>query len=278
MDPMDPAVPGLLRTGRMEVTGRIVTASNATLLCDVEGDGVRTQCVYKPVRGERPLWDFPDGTLAGREYASYLVAEAFAVAAAEHAPDGDGAGVPLVPPTVIRDGPFGPGMVQLWIDTDEKCDLVDVCAPEDVPDGWLTVLRARDSVGDPALLVHADRLELQRMAVLDVLINNADRKGGHLLAGVDGRVYGVDHGICLHEEDKLRTVLWGWVGKRLPGPLRDTVRGVRRELDNGLGERVGEHLTRREVRALSERVDELVHRPRFPEPSGYGPAIPWPAF
>jgi uncharacterized repeat protein (TIGR03843 family) len=267
MDPLDPAVPGLLRGGRLEVTGRIVSASNATLYCEIEADRVHASCVYKPIRGERPLWDFPDGTLADREYASYLLAEAFA-------PDG----APLVPPTVLRDGPFGPGMVQLWVDTDTERELVDVCAPGEVPDGWLTVLRARDSLGDPALLVHADHPDLQRMAVLDVVLNNADRKAGHVLAGVDGRVYGVDHGICLHEQLKLRTVLWGWVGQRLPPELRDTLRAVRRELDNGLCARLGEHLTRRELRALSERVDGLLERARFPEPSGYGPSIPWPAF
>jgi uncharacterized repeat protein (TIGR03843 family) len=267
MDLLDPAVPGLLRGGRLEVTGRIVNASNATLYCEIEADGVRASCVYKPIRGERPLWDFPDGTLADREYASYLLAEAFS-------PDG----APLVPPTVLRDGPFGPGMVQVWVDTDTERELVDVCSPGEVPDGWLTVLRARDSLGDPALLVHANHPDLQRMAVLDVVLNNADRKAGHVLAGVDGRVYGVDHGICLHEQLKLRTVLWGWVGQRLPAELRDTVRALRRGLDNGLCARLAEHLTRRELRALSERVDGLLARPCFPEPSGHGPSIPWPAF
>lgn len=268
MDPFDPAVPGLLHAGRLEVTGRIVTASNATLYCDVELDGVKANCVYKPERGERPLWDFPDGTLADREYASYLIAEALSM---------DGT-APIVPPTVLREGPFGPGMVQLWIETSDEHDMVDVCAPGEVPDGWLTVLRARDAVGDPAVLVHANTLELQRMAVLDVLINNADRKAGHVLTDGDGRVYGVDHGICLHEENKLRTVLWGWVGKRLPSELRDMVCALRKELDAGLSSRLDDHLTTREVRALSERVDALIARPRFPEPSGHGPAIPWPAF
>lgn len=266
MDPLDPAVPGLLSAGRLEVTGRIVNASNATLVCELEHEGAHARCVYKPIRGERPLWDFPNGTLADREYASYLIAEA-----AANGSD------PLIPPTVLREGPFGPGMVQLWIDTDED-ELVDVCAPSDVPDGWLTVLRARDSLGDPALLVHADHPELQRMAVLDVLLNNADRKAGHVLSGVDGRVYGVDHGICLHEEDKLRTVLWGWVGQRLPAEQLATVKALRHELDNGLCARLGQHLTRDELRALSRRVDGLLARRRFPEPSGYGPAIPWPAF
>ncbi|GAA5154759.1 SCO1664 family protein [Pseudonocardia eucalypti] len=268
MDPFDPAVPGLLHAGRMEVTGRIVNASNATLVCELECDGVHARCVYKPVRGERPLWDFPDGTLADREYASYLISAALAA-------DGKR---PMVPPTVLREGPFGPGMVQLWVDTEEDAELVDVCAPADVPRGWLTVLRARDSLGDPALLVHADHPELRRMAVLDVVLNNADRKAGHVLTGVDGRVYGVDHGICLHEEDKLRTVLWGWVGQKLPAEALEEVRALRGELADGLANQLADHLTRRELAALSSRVDALIANPEFPEPSGYGPAIPWPAF
>jgi uncharacterized repeat protein (TIGR03843 family) len=268
MDPRDPVVPGLLRTGRLEVTGRIVTASNATLLCSLTGDGLAAECVYKPVRGERPLWDFPHGTLADREYASYLVSEAFVTNGEQ----------PVVPPTVLREGPFGPGMVQLWIDTDDERDLVDVLPPRAVPTGWLPVLRARDGAGDPAVLAHADRPELQRMAALDVVLNNADRKAGHVLAGVDGGVYGVDHGICLHEDDKLRTVLWGWTGRRLPDPLVGALRGLRRRLDDGLCGTLAQHLTRGELRALSNRVDGLLANPEFPGPSGFGPAIPWPAF
>jgi uncharacterized repeat protein (TIGR03843 family) len=268
MDPRDPAAPGLLRDGRIEVTGRIVSASNATLFCTITLDGVSGECVYKPVRGERPLWDFPHGTLAGREVASYLVAEAFAL---DDEP-------PLVPPTVLREGPFGPGMVQLWIDTDDERELVDVVAPGAVPEGWLPVLRARDGSGAAAVLAHADQPDLRRMAALDVVINNADRKAGHVLASVGGGVYGVDHGICLHEEDKLRTVLWGWTGQRLAPELIRAVRALRDRLDSGLCAELSEHLTRREVRALSERVDALLAHPEFPAPSGYGPAIPWPAF
>lgn len=268
MDPRHPAAPGLLRDGRVEVTGRIVSASNATLLCTVSLDGLSAECVYKPVRGERPLWDFPHGTLAGREYASYLLASAFAVNGEQ----------PLVPPTVLREGPFGPGMVQLWVDTDDERELVDVVSPGAVPEGWLTVLRARDGSGAAAVLAHADQPELRRMAALDVVINNADRKGGHVLAATEGGVYGVDHGICLHEEDKLRTVLWGWTGRRMPAELVDAVRALRRRLDEGLCSTLSEYLTRHELRALSQRVDGLLAHPEFPAPSGYGPAIPWPAF
>ncbi|GEL18339.1 SCO1664 family protein [Pseudonocardia asaccharolytica] len=264
MDPLDPAVPGALRDGRIEITGRLVDASNATLFGAIALDGVDLRCVYKPIRGERPLWDFPDGTLAGREVASFLVSEA--------------AGWHVVPPTLLRDGPFGPGMVQVWVETDDERELVDVCSPSDLPPGWLAVLRARDRLGEPAVLAHADLPELRAMAVFDVIVNNADRKGGHVLAGADGRIYGVDHGLTLHAEDKLRTVLWGWIGQQLPDDVLAGLRKLRAALDGGLCETLGEHVTRREVAALSARVDALLRQRCYPEPSGYGPAIPWPAF
>jgi len=251
----------------MEVTGRLVDASNTTLFGTLSVDGVELSCVYKPVRGERPLWDFPDGTLAGREVASYLVSEA--------------GGWHVVPPTVLREGPFGPGMVQVWVDTDDERELVDVCPPAKVPPGWLGVLRARDGRGDPAVLAHADVPELRGMAVFDVVANNADRKGGHVLAGTDGRIYGVDHGLCLHVEQKLRTVLWGWVGQSMTPEVLEPLRRLRSALDGSSGDfrdELGEHVTRREVRALRTRIEALLKAPCFPEPSGYGPAIPWPAF
>lgn len=264
MDPRDPAVPGLLRHGRIDVTGRLVDASNATLFGTITLDGLEAQCVYKPVRGERPLWDFPDGTLAGREVSAFLVSEA--------------AGFHVVPPTLLRDGPFGPGMVQVWVETTDERELVDVCAPKDVPDGWIGVLRARGDRGRPAVLVHADTPALRRMAAFDVVVNNADRKGGHVLAGTDGHLYGVDHGLTMHIEDKLRTVLWGWVGQALPGDVVEALEKLRAGLDGTLAAELGDHLTRREVRTFASRVTALLESPCFPEPSGYGPAIPWPAF
>jgi uncharacterized repeat protein (TIGR03843 family) len=248
----------------MEITGRLVDASNATLFGTVHADGVELRCVYKPVRGERPLWDFPDGTLAGREVASYLVSEA--------------GGWYVVPPTLLRDGPFGPGMVQVWVDTDDERELVDIYPPARVPPGWLGVLRARNGRGEPAVLVHADLPELSGMAVFDVVANNADRKGGHILAGTDGRIYGVDHGLCLHVEHKLRTVLWGWVGQPMTAEVLEPLRRLRSALGATLSDELGEHVTRREVRALRARVEALLKTPCFPEPAGYGPAIPWPAF
>ncbi|RZT84465.1 putative repeat protein (TIGR03843 family) [Pseudonocardia sediminis] len=288
LDLRDPAVHTVLANGRIDITGRLVDASNATLFGTVSADGVEMRCVYKPVRGERPLWDFPDGTLAGREVASYLISEA--------------SGLRVVPPTCLRDGPFGPGMVQAWVsagddtaisdpddddldgDLDEDtitlaaASLVELCEPTDVPDGWLPVLRARDGGGAPVVLVHANDPQLRRMALFDVVVNNADRKGGHVLVGGDERVYGVDHGLTLHTEDKLRTVLWGWVGDELRQDLIEPLKTLRRKLSGDFGDEIGEHVTRREVAALRSRIDRLIDEPRFPEPNGYGPAIPWPAF
>ena len=229
----------LLREGWLEVEGRLVDASNATLYCSTTLDGVTAACVYKPVRGERPLWDVPDGTLAGREVATYAVSEA--------------TGWDLVPPTVLRDGPFGPGMCQLWIDVDPEVDL--------------------------AALARSDHPDLRRMAVLDAVVNNADRKGGHLLPTDDGRVYGVDHGVCFSVEDKLRTLLWQWRGDPLPQEACAVLERLRSELAGGeLAGVLREHLTRAEVRATTQRVERLLATSVYPSPSPDWPAIPWPPF
>jgi hypothetical protein len=227
----------LLGAGELSVEGRLVDASNATLYCAVSADGVTAACVYKPVAGERPLWDFPDGSLAEREVAAYELSQA--------------TGWAIVPPTVYRDGPLGPGMVQLWIAQDESVDVVGL-------------IRRRNA------------LALRRIAVFDAVINNADRKGGHLLPTGDGHVYGVDHGVSFHVEDKLRTVLWQWAGNRLPAEIVADLEALRAQLDVGLGERLHELLTTREVRRAMRRVDRLLSTGRHPEPSGDWPPVPWP--
>jgi uncharacterized repeat protein (TIGR03843 family) len=264
VQPTDPAAIEFVTRGRLEVQGRLVDASNTTLFCELSSAGVTAKAVYKPVSGERPLWDFPDGTLAGREVGAFLISEA--------------AGVHLIPPTVHRDGPFGPGMVQLWVDTKDGDDLVDVVAPRDIPAGWRTVLRARDRFGDPAVLAHADHPSIALLSAIDIVINNADRKGGHVLHGTDGGVYGVDHGICLHEDNKLRTVLWGWVGEPLPAAAIEAFRTLRSALRSRLAEELAEHITKAEIRALKARVDQLLADPVFPMPNANSHAIPWPAF
>jgi uncharacterized repeat protein (TIGR03843 family) len=254
----------LLERGKLEIEGRLLTASNATFVGQVDLDGTTAACVYKPVRGERPLWDFPDGTLANRERAAYLVSVA--------------TGVTQVPPTVLRDGPFGPGMCQLWIDEDPEQEMVDVVPSGDVEDGWLHVLDAEDQHRHPVSLVHRDHPDLQLMVVLDAVVNNADRKGGHVLVDDEGRMYGVDHGVCFHREEKLRTVLWGWAGERLTEPCREVLRRLQTALQGDLGDDLGELLSRDELAMVTRRAERLLRTGRFPSPSAGWPAIPWPAF
>ncbi|MGU3499195.1 SCO1664 family protein [Mycobacterium sp. C31M] len=273
--PSEDDVEQVLTAGELTVIGRIRSASNATFLCEAQLGEHRAHCVYKPVAGEAPLWDFPDGTLAGRERAAFLVSAAL--------------GWDVVPHTIIRGGPAGSGMVQLWVDqpgdglTDTPAadedgpDLVDLVPSGQIPAGYLAILEAYDHAGDAVTLVHADDDRLRRMAVFDVLINNADRKGGHILAGVDGRVRGVDHGVTLHCEDKLRTVLWGWAGKPVDDELLAAIATLGEAVRGELGAQLREHLTAREVAALAARVVALLDDPVMPSPDRHRP-IPWPAF
>lgn len=245
----------------MEIQGRILSASNATLHCSLDNE---LTAVYKPRRGERPLWDFPTGTLTGREVASYEIDRVL--------------GFGLIPPTVWReDGPAGPGMCQMWVDEDDDARLVDVVGPDQVPDGWLSVLRATDGLGHPVALVHADDPRLQAMAVLDAVLNNGDRKGGHVITDVNGDVWAVDHGVTLSVEPKLRTVLWGWAGSAIPADLLDSVQTLLSHLRTGAPEITG-WLDRYEVEALIERCADLAQTGTFPIPNDDWPAIPWPVF
>ena len=188
--------PDLLE-GELVLHGRIMPASNATFVGEI--DDVRV--VYKPVAGERPLWDFPDGTLAHRERAAYLVSEAF--------------GWDVVPETWLRGGPHGAGMVQRWQEPDPEQVAVTLVPEGDVPEGWRRVFDGIDGQDRPVSLIHEDSPPLRRMAVFDIVVNNADRKGGHVLEMADGHRYGVDHGVTFHTDPKLRTVLWGWLGEDL---------------------------------------------------------------
>ncbi|GAA4926464.1 SCO1664 family protein [Streptomyces coeruleoprunus] len=254
----------LLAEGELTVRGRVREASNAVLFCTVAHEGEEAECVYKPVAGERPLWDFPDGTLAQREAAAYAVSEA--------------TGWGLVPPTVLRDGPYGPGMVQLWIEDDPSVSLLALVDDDEPGDGWKPVGLAQVDEDRTALLVHADDVRLRRLAVLDAVINNADRKGGHLLPAVDGRLYAIDHGVTFHVDDKLRTLLWGWAGRPLPTEALDVLARLEADLAEGaaLATRLAELITPAELAALRARVAALRTSGRHPEPSGRWPAIPWP--
>jgi uncharacterized repeat protein (TIGR03843 family) len=251
----------LLTHGTLEIEGRLVDASNATLYCTIETGrpdarpeisratqtknpkNARRQqatiaCVYKPIAGERPLWDFPAGTLAGREVAAYAVSRA--------------AGWDVVPPTVMRDGPFGPGMCQLWIDCDTGVDLI-------------------------ALSRRTDHTGLRDMAVFDAVVNNADRKIGHLLPVADGHLYGCDHGVCFAEDYKLRTVLWQWRGKGLPRRSVEALRRLNAELTEGsLVTELSELLSASEIDATRTRVETLLKHRVHPYPPADWPAVPWP--
>ncbi|HYN97458.1 MAG TPA: SCO1664 family protein, partial [Pilimelia sp.] len=154
--------------------------------------------------------------------------------------------------------------------------LVGFVPAYELPAGWLSIASARDDDGDAYALAHADDPRLGRLAVLDAVLNNADRKGGHVLLSADARVYGVDHGVCFHVEDKLRTVLWGWTGHRLPAAAVEMLRSLAGRLDGELGAAVAEHLTRAEVTRLAARVGALLAGGRYPRPSADWPAVPWP--
>ena len=216
----------------LEVVGRLVDASNASLLCSLE-DG--TQVIYKPIAGERPLWDFPDGNLASREVAAFYISEL-----------GDFA---IVPKTVLRDGPFGMGAVQAWIDTDESFDITD--------------------------LASSSNLRIREMALFDALINNADRKFGHILYIDDSNILGCDHGVSFHTENKLRTVLWQFADT----PLKpEEIAKVGKVLD-ALDEKYLESLlTRSEIEAFIDRARFLLEIGKLPMPNHNWPPVPWPPY
>jgi hypothetical protein len=233
----------LLNKGEITVEGRVTTASNATLYCRAELDGMAAACVYKPVSGERPLWDYPDGTLAEREYATYLTSET--------------TGWNLVPPTVLRDGPLGTGMVQLWVEEDASSDII-------------------------AMINSGESIQLQRMALLDAVVNNSDRKVSHLLpaseAVTDPHIFGIDHGVSFSVEDKLRTVLWQWAGVRIAPEFEDVLHRLDERLADDLGEALSELLTSREIRAARRRVRHLIATGLFPLPPTDWPAVPYPPY
>ena len=261
---VDPDAGTLLARGELTVRGRIREASNAALYCTVTHEGREAVCVYKPVEGERPLWDFPDGTLAGREVAAYEVSEA--------------TGWGLVPPTVLRDGPYGEGMCHLWIDTAPGTELLALVDGEEPEPGWKAIGFAEVGPGRTALLVHADDERLRRLAVFDAVINNADRKGGHLLPTADGRLYGIDHGVTFNAENKLRTLLWGWAGEPLPQEALGVLERLRDALSatGPLTAVLTPLITRAEIDATRARVESLLSTGVHPQPGTEWPAIPWP--
>ena len=240
--PAEPALDGsdaleILREGEMEVLGRLAWSSNTTLLGVLTANGVAMPVVYKPRRGERPLWDFAGGTLCQREVATFEVSDAL--------------GWGIVPETVLRDGPYGIGMVQRFVEHD--------------PDEHYFAL----------IDEHVE--ELIRFAVLDVIVNNADRKGGHVLRSTrTGELHGIDHGLAFHLHPKLRTVIWDFAGSEVPAELLDQVLGLLENFERDLAGRLAPLLTALEIEGALQRAGQLLETRTLPHPDQGHYSMPWP--
>ena len=237
-------VVALLSQGQIEILGQILSSSNAIFLtdvgdiADVGDDGLHTLAIYKPSRGERPLWDFPDGTLCLREVTAYVMSQAL--------------GWPLIPPTVLRDGPYGPGAFQLYIDADPEASYFSL---------------------------HEERLaDLLPIALFDVLTNNADRKGGHLLLDGWDRIWAIDNALTFHPEPKLRTVIWDFAGAPIPEVYQASLRQLQEDLghDGTLRQMIEQLLAQEEIAALQARLVALLKTPFFPHPDPTRRQVPWP--
>ena len=221
-----------LSEGDIKVTHRLVDASNATLLGEIEGFG---QVIYKPIAGERPLWDFAEGTLAYREVAAFLLS--------------DFLGLHLVPETVLRDGPFGLGAVQKWVDINQEIDLIS--------------------------FAQGQESALRSLALFDVMINNTDRKFGHILPTKSGAVFGCDHGVTFHVEDKLRTVLWQFANQPLTSDEIELLEEALKK-EKEIVKMLSDLLSAQELKALFLRIVNFKLEGSFPAPSENWPAVPWP--
>ena len=217
----------------LKIIGRLVDASNATLQAVIEDSDPLIKVIYKPIAGERPLWDFEDGNLASRELSAFIVSDA--------------AGFEIVPFTTLRDGPFGMGMVQQWIEVDNEVDVIEFGQSDDD--------------------------QLKRLALFDAVINNTDRKFGHLLLDQSGKLYGCDHGVAFHKENKLRTVLWQFAGINFD---QDEIHLLGALLKIDWREKLSTYITDDEIQALYIRIQNLISDGKFPEPSQNWPAVPWP--
>ena len=222
-----------LSIGDIKVIGRLIDASNATLMGEIVSSNSSIKVIYKPIAGEKPLWDFQDGNLAFREYCAFLVSEL--------------AGFNIVPATILRDGPFGLGMVQQWIEIDKTVDVVEFGQSEDN--------------------------QLRKLALFDSIINNTDRKYGHLLIDSDKKLFGCDHGVSFHSQNKLRTVIWQFAGEKFTTEEMALLERTREVDFNGVFEN---YLTDIEISAFSDRINTLIASGTFPLPSDEWPAIPWP--
>ena len=222
----------IFETGELEIIGRLVDASNASLLCKLPNE---LKVIYKPIAGERPLWDFPDGNLASREVAAFYISEV-----------GE---FDVVPKTVLRDGPFGIGAIQQWIETSEAADVI--------------------------AMAQSDNPQIRNLALFDIVINNADRKFGHILITPDGQIFGCDHGVSLHEENKLRTVIWQFAEQKLTSEEIAKLKDLISKIDLN---HLAKFLSAEEIAAFLQRVQGLIEDGRFSSPNPNWPAVPWPPY
>ena len=222
----------IFQSGELEVIGRLVDASNASLLCALP-DNVKV--IYKPIAGERPLWDFPDGNLASREVAAYYISEI--------------GNFKVVPKTVLREGPFGTGAIQKWIETSEEADVI-------------TIAQSNDS-------------QMRNLALFDIVINNADRKFGHVLITPENRIFGCDHGVSLHKENKLRTVVWQFAEELLQPAEVEQLNELLSQIDCKY---LSTYLSEDEIDAIFDRTKNLLEAGRFSSPNPNWPAVPWPPY
>ena len=222
----------IFETGELEIIGRLVDASNASLLCKLPNE---LKVIYKPIAGERPLWDFPDGNLASREVAAFYISEV-----------GE---FDVVPKTVLRDGPFGIGAIQQWIETSEAADVI--------------------------AMAQSDDSQIRNLALFDIVINNADRKFGHILITPDGQIFGCDHGVSLHEENKLRTVIWQFAEQKLTSEEIAKLKDLISKIDLN---HLAKFLSVEEIAAFLQRVQGLIEDGRFSSPNPNWPAVPWPPY
>ena len=222
----------IFETGELEIIGRLVDASNASLLCKLPNE---LKVIYKPIAGERPLWDFPDGNLASREVAAFYISEV-----------GE---FDVVPKTVLREGPFGIGAIQQWIETSAAADVIGMAQSEDP--------------------------QIRNLALFDIVINNADRKFGHILITPDGQIFGCDHGVSLHEENKLRTVIWQFAEQKLTSEEIAKLKDLISKIDLN---HLAKFLSAEEIAAFLQRVQGLIEDGRFSSPNPNWPAVPWPPY
>lgn len=228
-----------LNSGEIELEGQFMWGSNYTYLCNVTHGENRFQAVYKPTQGERPLWDFPSETLAGREVAAFLVSEA--------------GGWHMVPPTVYRqEGPAGPGSLQLFIEHESHKHYFNMTSEQ--------IQRLRP------------------VAMFDAIINNTDRKGGHILLDPDKNIWLIDHGICFHAQPKLRTVVWDFAGESISEETRQQIGKLKKELGmgGGLREQLSDYLAPREIQAIAGRIEDLLESGMYPRPADRRYSYPWP--